>query len=118
VGEERPHLEPGHDGSVISGVKEVRQREQLRRLAAPEERRAALVEVPRHLRVQLRALGRHGAGAARGGGRVGAHALPAEEDDEEEGGGREEPDGGARRSGTGRAAARGPRGHGHQSLVG
>jgi len=59
-----------------------------------------------------------GGSVTRGDGRVGAHALPAEEDDEEEGGGREEPDGGARRSGTGRAAARGPRGHGHQSLVG
>lgn len=61
--EKRPHLEPGHDGSVVRGVEEFLQRERLRRLAAPEERRAALVEVPRHLRVQLRAPGRHGGGA-------------------------------------------------------
>ena len=59
-----PHLEPGHDGAVICGVEEVRERERLRRLAALEERRAALVEVTRHLRVKLGAPGRHRAGAA------------------------------------------------------
>uniref|UniRef100_A0A0A8YN56 Uncharacterized protein n=1 Tax=Arundo donax TaxID=35708 RepID=A0A0A8YN56_ARUDO len=78
-------LEPGHDGTV-GVVEEVRERERLRRPATPEERRAALVEVPRHPRVQLSAPGWHRAGATQGGGRVGAHGRPAEEDEQEGGG--------------------------------
>lgn len=93
-------LEPGYDGAVICGVEEVRERERLRRLAALQERRAALVEVTRHLRVKLGAPDLHRAGATRGDRRVRGHVRPPVEE-EEENGGRKQPDGGARRSGSG-----------------
>ena len=53
------HLELRHNGAVPD-VEEVRERERLRRLAAFQERRSALVEVPRHPAVQLGSPGRHG----------------------------------------------------------
>lgn len=96
-------LELGHDGAVPD-VEEVRERERLRRLAALQESRAALVEVPRHPAVQLGAPGRHG--GTRGAGSVGIHGWPAEEHKDDEDGSRYETDGGGRRSGAGRELRR------------
>jgi hypothetical protein len=147
LGAGSPHLELRHDGAV-GGVEELRECEWLWRLAALEERRAALIEIPRHLRVQLRAPFRHGGGAAWGKPRkkrhkisqldghtwwancVGererlkritkrwVHARPAKQQDDEEERGGREEPYGSERRSGASGPARGPRGHPGKELDG